>query len=243
MRKQYKIRWSRQDKKDLTNAVRKFNAKITREIKRNPDIAMFLPERITTEGLRSRIKTRQDLNRELNSINRFGRKDATKPVMTPLGLMTTRWEKNEIGIRVASINRRRSRTLKEADLKPEKGNTYVAENANLLPKKYNINKIKPSDWDKYKKGVFKQTISTYTAQGWENYKRSYLLSIEENLYQSENAKALKKLIESLDAETVYKGSFYSPNLDIVFTYDPKEQDWIVQRALETWEEYLNEVQR
>lgn len=243
MRKQSKIRWRRQDKKDIVNAVRKFNAKLTREIKKNPDIAMFLPARITTDEIRSRIQTRQDFNRELNSLNRFSRKGSTKPIITPQGLTTTQWEKNEIGIRVRTINRRRARMLKEANLSHEKGNTYLAEEMNLVPKNFNINEITVRNWDKYKKGVFKQSLSNYIRQGYENYKRGYLSSLQDTLSSNEYRQRIAEIVESLDSESVYKAGFYDPRLAMEFRYSPEEQERVDRLTLEMWEVYLNEIQR
>ena len=122
MPRQYNIKWRNKDKTRLSNTVRQLNAKITRTLKKNPELAPYLPERLTVQGLRDKIQTRQDFNREINSARRFLKPGAETPVTSATGIRTTRWEKREVGIKVGVINRRRNRELKKNEPYHGEGN-------------------------------------------------------------------------------------------------------------------------
>lgn len=45
MPKQYNIKWRKSDREKISKTVRKFNAKITRTLKKHPEFAPYLPEK------------------------------------------------------------------------------------------------------------------------------------------------------------------------------------------------------
>ena len=116
MSKYHKIRWSEQDTKEISRVVKNFNAKVSRLAKSNPEIANVLPEKVSTRQLKEMINTRQDLNRELNSLKRFSKKGSEKIVVVPnteYELKITKWQQTEMNRRVGIINRRRKARLDE----------------------------------------------------------------------------------------------------------------------------------
>ena len=157
MQKRYNIRWRDTDKKELAKAVRKFNAKRTRLLKQVPELEEFLPPKASTKEIRKSVKTRRDLKNELNSLERFMRKGAEKPIVTKEGIKTTVYEKKEISIKVRAINLRRAAELKKAAPSTEKGTMGTVRENNLKPKQYDIDKIKKSDWKKFVESVEKQS--------------------------------------------------------------------------------------
>ena len=114
MSKQYKIKWSEQDLKELNRTVKNFNAKITRLSKKDPSIANKLPEKVTTQEIKDLINSRQDLQRELKSLQRFSKRGAETIVDVPNndnGLQLTKWQRTEMNRRVGVINRKRQARL------------------------------------------------------------------------------------------------------------------------------------
>lgn len=123
MAKQYKIRWTNSDTRELGRAVRKFNTKIARLAKQNPSIENILPERVTSKELKEIILTRSDLKREINALERFSKKGAETLVKAPKtsnNVYTTKWQKEELTRRVAIVNRKRKARLKELSKLPAK---------------------------------------------------------------------------------------------------------------------------
>lgn len=226
MSRKSKIRWSKKDKQEVTNAVRNFNSKITRTLKKNPELADYLPSRITTAELIAKSETRQDFKRELNAVKRFMQKGAELPVMSETGIQTTKWEKKEIGLKVASINRSRTIERKKADVSTYKGTMGSIENAGLKPKNYNIDKIKARDWEKFKEAVDKQIKATYGDVKTEKYKENYLKAMQ-NVFGSEG-KDLFDRIQKIPADRLIRLFYDNPILQIDFVYDPQELDFLME---------------
>ena len=83
MSRKYNIRWREADEKELQRVVKNYNAKLSRLAKKNPEMKNALPDRVSAAQLRDMIETRQDLNRELNSLRRFSQKGAEELVEVP----------------------------------------------------------------------------------------------------------------------------------------------------------------
>ena len=74
MRKQYNIKWNESDGAELRRTVKNFNAKISRLQKKyndDPKKLSALPEKVSVKQIKDLVATRQDLKRELNSLQRF----------------------------------------------------------------------------------------------------------------------------------------------------------------------------
>lgn len=132
MGRQYNIKWSEADEKELKRVVRNYNAKINRLAKKNPKMKNALPDKLSSRDvteLKNLIVTRKDFNRELNSLKRFSNKgsedmfiilDSGETIKKEVydnnpdkykstyQTKITRWEKTEINRRVPIINKRRA---------------------------------------------------------------------------------------------------------------------------------------
>lgn len=235
MPRQYNIKWRNKDKTRLSNTVRQFNAKITRTLKKNPELAPYLPERLTVQGLRDKIKTRQDFNREVNSARRFLKPGAETPVTSATGIRTTKWEKREVGVKVGVINRRRSRELKKMNPTTEKGTMGTIRENNLRPKKYDIDKIKASDWDMFVYGVEKQIMSGYTAQKNKLYKQNFIKAVK-TAFGSKGTEIVE-MAHSIPADILVELYYNDPVLQIEFIYNPLEMQIKIDNIVEHLEPY------
>lgn len=109
MPRKYNIRWNEADEAELRRVVKNFNAKISR-LEKKPEYKSVLPEKVKAAQLREMIETRQDLNRELNSLRRFSERNAEEIVEIPdndYNLKITKWQKKEMTRREVIVNRRR----------------------------------------------------------------------------------------------------------------------------------------
>lgn len=235
MPRQYNIKWRNKDKTRLSNTVRQFNAKITRMLKKNPELAPYLPERLTVQGLRDKIQTRQDFNREIKSARRFLKPGAETPVTSATGIRTTRWEKREIGIKVGVINQRRNRELKKMNPTTEKGTMGTIRENNLRPKKYDIDKIKASDWDMFVYGVEKQIMSGYTAQKNELYKQNFIKAVK-TAFGSKGTEIVE-MAQSIPADILVELYYNDPVLQVEFIYNPLEMQIKIDNIVEHLEPY------
>ena len=127
MSKFYNIKWRSQDESEARRVIRNFNAKIRREIARNPRNKSALPQfynsntgefesRITFENFKNMIDTRADYNRELNALKRFSRRGAEQIIGIPGNYneaRTTRWQLQELSRRTSIINQKRKAKLEK----------------------------------------------------------------------------------------------------------------------------------
>ncbi len=132
MGKQYNIKWSEADEKELKRVVRNYNDKINRLAKKNPKMKNALPDKLYSRDvaeLKNSIVTRTDFKRELKALKRFSDRgsedmfiilDSGKTIkkevydnnpdkyQSTYKTYLTRWEKNEINRRVPIINKKRA---------------------------------------------------------------------------------------------------------------------------------------
>lgn len=235
-----KIKWRKKDNQKITSIVRRFNAKLTRTAKKNPELVPYLPERLTTTGLKEKINTRQDFNREVKSAERFLRKGAEEPITTQQGIKTTKWEVQETRYKVQQINRQRSAKRKKADVSTEKGTMGTIQANALQPKKFNINTISPSNWEAFKKSVEKQVGSNYYQEKDERYKENYLKALYNVFSSQDDFYQLQWYIKQIPASVLTQMYHDEPILQIDFIYDPIETEARFDAIMEMLASYVGE---
>ena len=109
-----KLTWKKSDEKKLSSYVQKFNAKRTREQRKNSNMAGVLPEKLDAQLLRKNIKNRKQLNIYYKQIERFMKTDL-KIVTNSQGFAITNYELNEVRYAVQSENARRRHEQKIID--------------------------------------------------------------------------------------------------------------------------------
>ena len=238
MRKPYNIKWRPSDLRRLTNIAKRFNAKLTRTVKKIPEAQYYLPERLNTATIRQTVKTRQDFNALLNSYERFLAPGAENPYVGKSGLITTYWQKREVGIRVGVINRRRARELKAANPSTLKGTMGTITENNLRPKKYNIDEILPSNWDKFLESVRKQSAASYSFDKMQLLKENYLKSVDAVFGGAPYANYLHELLDNLPPDLFTDAMYDNAYLDIDFVYDEHDMDMVFEKLIAEWNKYL-----
>lgn len=237
MSKRYSIKWRKSDQKLLSNAVRSFNAKRTRLIKQVPELEDFLPAKLVVKDIKASIQTRQDFNRELNSIKRFMKKGAEKTVYTKQGVKTTKYMVNELKIKVQTINRERARKLKEMNPTTEKGTMGSIKQNSLRPKQFNLENMSQKGWEKFVESVTKQSASTYWEERYNQYKENYLKALENQLGSHPLYETLKNKAEGMTPEELERVYYQEPNLQIDFIYDENEMEWVANLMNEAFDAY------
>lgn len=238
MPKRYNIKWRESDEKELAKAVRKFNAKRTRLLKQVPELEDFLPDKLNVQDIKRETKTRSDFNKTLNSINRFMRKGAEKPIVTEQGVKTTQYEKNELQIKIRTINQRRAAERKRANVSTEKGTMGTIQANNLNPKKVDINKVKKSDWKKFVESVEKQSKDIYQKEKYDRYKENFIKGLQ-NAF-GEKADQLISMVEQIDPATLTQMYYDDPIIQIDFIYDPIEMQAKIDAMTEHLQGYLDQ---
>lgn len=243
MSKRYSIRWNESDAQALSRAVKNFNAKIARLEKKDPSIKTALPERVSVKQLRELIDTRQDLNRELNALQRFTRRGAEEIVSIPdndYSLKLTKWQREEMNRRIGVINRKRALRLKAVQaIEMQSGGEDLgytvgqfgmgkAEEVSLTPLKAFTPKMSRADALKKFKHIVKESQSGFFDRKDETLRENYITGIRRN-YRPEDADELEEAIRDLSFNEFYKR----------WRADPGAMEWASKTPTET--EYLGYV--
>lgn len=120
MAKQYNIRWTENDSKQLSKAVRNYNAKVKRLESKYADIPnAVIPEKLTMKEMREVIGTRRDLQKELKSLQNFTQRGSEELVRanTEDTILLTKWQKQELLKREKLINKARTERREQLESK------------------------------------------------------------------------------------------------------------------------------
>lgn len=230
------IKWRDADTQRLENEIKRFNAKIYRTKRNHPELADILP---TTIKKADKLKMfadlkdapRSEFNKQMNSLARFNRKGAEKPVVSKTGLKATAWEKREIGLKVAQINRERTKERKRLEAMDvtsrgepvglKRGQMGSIRMNELRPKTFNFDKIRSGkEWEKYKESVNAQTDHSVRKRIMEGYKTNYLKAID-NVF-GDHATKLKDMLSILPAELINDTYYSEQEADIQYVYEPQQ---------------------
>lgn len=233
MSREHSIRWRQSDEQELRRVVKNFNAKLTRLAKKNPDVINYLPDKISFADLKNTITTRKEFNRELNSLKRFTKRGSETIVTAKeSGLKTTKWEKNEVAIQVGIINRERTRKRKmlekeEVTTRGQKTNLTRAQMSSirmneLNKKTFNFDKIKKSDWKKYKETVKKQSHPNFQSEADNRLRENYIKGLKEVFGDTEETKKLEQQIMDMPLKDFITKFYKEQEATVTFIYDPIE---------------------
>ena len=215
------IRWREQDVDLLRREIRNYNRKIDRLMKTGaPEVKAALPPKMSLKTARSQIKTRSEFNATIKSIKRLTARGSEQLIKTRGGVTAPKFEIKEIEARVRSINARRKQQLSRLGT-IEPGNIPMMgriREANLQPKKP-VGKIRPEDWEEYKRSVLKQSDKLYSQRMAAQYKANYLKGLEE-LFSTEEITDIRKKIDKYTDEEFVEMSLSDDVLYVQFYSDP-----------------------
>lgn len=245
MSKQYNIRWRESDEQELKRVVRNFNAKIDRLAKKDPKNANTLPEKVRVGQLKELIDTRQDLKRELKSLQRFSKRGSEELVEIPdsqYNIKITAWQKQEMSIRAGLVSRKRKKRkseLEELEVKSrgqelgyKVGQVGMgkADEIALRPIKAFYRTMNRVDVNKRFKSLVKQSQSTYFNRADEQYRKNYINSLLENYNSEDIGDVIQKIEEMSIKDFIALVKSEDPNFE--FNYPPNEDEY---------EQYVNQI--
>lgn len=238
MPKTYNIKWRAKDAKQLSGKVRTFNAKRTKLIKLVPELEDILPPKQNVKELRESILTRNDFNKVLARLDRFLVKGAEDTITTEGGVVTTKYQINELKIQQRTINQIRAAKREKADPSTLRGTMGSIKKMNLRPKTLNIDKAQKESWDNIVNIYEKQSMDKYYKEHDELYKENYLKALKKTYGTFAGYEEIRKLIESLPPSTVVDMYFFDPNLQMDFLYPIPGED--VNKDFEFYVNSLND---
>lgn len=222
MAKSNKIRWRSVDQVRVSRIAQRFNAKITRVIKKHPEWADIMPNRVNAKELSERLKngTRRQFDREMNRLERFLRKGAEMPYTTKSGVATTVWQKKEIDNTFRAINAKRRAERKKLDPSIFKGNLHSIQENNLLQRKNTVQEISPKYWKEFVRNLDYQLEQEYKDKS-NIYKMNLLKAISNILGEKSE---LYDLVSQVAPERIKRFADTSSLISISFLYEPLEPE-------------------
>lgn len=245
MPKQYNIRWSENDNKELQRSVKNFNAKLKRLEEKYSGTDVILPEKITVKQMRELVNTRRDLQRELKSLQKFTQRGSEEVVSVPKtdnNIQLTKWQKEEMSKRAGVINRKRTIRRKELEAKELEsgGKSLGYTRGDIGMGKVEVNQLRPTSTftKKMSKADVKAKFEHFMRESQSDYwhkrdvlmRENFIKALEENF----NPKDIKDVVEhirNMDLEE-FKDKLLSNPEDFNTAYPPDE---------EQYEGYLNEL--
>jgi hypothetical protein len=253
------INWRASDAERLEKEIRRFNAKVSRTKRAHPELENILPETIKKSDKAKMIeeikaKPRSEFNKQINSLSRFSKRGAEQVIVSKTGNAVTKWEKNEVALKVAQINRERARerkavqnmdvTSRGESVGLKRGQMGSERLNELHPKKFNFDKIKGGkEWEKFKASVERQASPEARDKRMEEYKANYIKGLKEAF--GEYANDIIEIVESLPAEKVVSTYYGEQEATIAFFYEKQDMDLKLDILEGIWqgakEEHDNEV--
>ena len=108
---------SKSSVKELQKAVNNFNAKVRRL--ENVDREIDIPEKESITAIKDRVTSKWDLNREIDRLERFTKRNAEELIQNKSGVVLSRWEFENIQREQRRLSARLSREIERyGNIKP-----------------------------------------------------------------------------------------------------------------------------
>jgi hypothetical protein len=247
MSKQYNIQWRRSDYSKLSWTIRQFNEKLSNVSWNRPDIAGLQPDKLDYKTVKESIKTRQDLNRFINSHKRYLREGAEEVIKSNRGAVATKWEEKEFRIMQGAENLRRTNARKKLEQqevtvagkstgvkRAEMGK--IKENATKHSKK-KFKNMSQKEWENAFKLFDKKMRSDYREEQLNRYKDNYV----KGLRNAGFSKELQELVERVPASKLIEIADTDDTATIDFIYDPVEHKLKNDTLTDLWVGVLNNL--
>lgn len=205
----------------------------------------FVPDRVSKKEAIQSIETRADYNRLINSLQRFSKRGAEKPVTSTRGAKSTQWEVEEFKHKQRIENARRTRErkkLEQQDVKSRGKSTGVKraemgsikENS-LKPSRKNFQNLSQKEWELAKKNIDNMLNANYRDEKKLKMKENYI----KGLITAGFPDSLIDIIRGMDIDTFVETVANDQEATFDFIYDPLELQVKAEALKETWTNAVN----
>lgn len=229
---------------ELAKAVKRFNAKRSRLIKRDQAAEKYLPNKQSVKELRALIGNKKDERVILHDLNKFMEKGAESPIVTKQGVTTTRWQVDRLTRQTRRINSFRKRERERLE-KERQAKGYAAtsierfENAPRKPSRYQT--IRPGTWDEFIALSQIESLSTYVDWRDKQYTDNYLSALKGELGDTSLVDEIADVLSALSPEEIGKALKDDPLLEIDFLYSPEEREMKIYYLIDRWVNYAKKI--
>ena len=243
MPRKSKIRWRDSDTQELQRIINNYNQKLYRLNKNKPELADYLPQRMTMTQAVEKIESRADFNRLANSLQRFSRRGAETPVTSSRGAKATQWEVEEFTRAQQIDNARKTRERKELEQQEVKiagkgqGKTRAEMGSikqnELKPSKGKFDSKSQEEWNRAKKALDERLRASYT----EDSRRYMMVNYIRGLRHAGFSEELVNYITTIDPDKFATIVDTDEAASFDFIYDPIELKVKEDKLWDVWEEH------
>lgn len=240
------IRWGDSDKKKLAIAVANYNRKRTR-LKKAGISPEQLPPKVLTKDIRENVITRNDLKREISSLERFMKDGAEELVTNKYGLTLTKYQVKEAQYMRDRINRyRKAEKERIGELEAKsRGETLGYKRSimetirmnELKPKQFNFENIEKRHWEARWENLKKQATPHYIMLERNiDTKDNYLKALENVFGDNEAINDLRELLDKVPIKKFIDTFYSDAQADFDYVYDTQSNDYDekVENVLNAW---------
>lgn len=244
--------WTQKRSSDLSEAVRRYNYKLTVTAKKNPAIAPLLPAKQTVKSLKKSIKNQRELNQVIKQLEYIYNPKAIELTADPsTGEAYLKYSVDVAEMQAKEINARRKKRLKDskeaertkAGRIPEPEDEVVKAVARGQFKSFKafqkyVNAAFWSNYDEAKVTLFqKNTIRALEKTVSPEYLGRYALMEEVEL-----SKKIQALVNKLTPEEIYTIYKAHPDVFIINEYYTAGDNIAnLEYMLDKWEEAIAEL--
>ncbi len=243
-------RISKDSEKELKRAISKFNSKVKRL--ETVDKEIDIPEKESISAIKDRVSSKWDLNREIDRLERFTKRNAEELIKNKSGVVMSKWEFENLQREQKRLNARLLRDIERyGNIKPkefgkEQSVTYAQMGDEKLSNlKARQRAISGKSLSKINRSQLKdlQSLMNKTAANYrkdkeifyDNYIDGTLLNTAYFVgYDEEKIKYIKDKLSELTPTQFTKAFEQEQALkDIQLRYDLTKEDGITPQLLET----------
>lgn len=226
------IRWKYADRRKLQQVISSYNARITRELNKNPEAVLYAPNKVTYEAIRAGINTRDDYNRVIKRLQRIHQKDSFQPVNSGAGEVRTKYEVKEARILTNATNRK-IRNYFDRVSTDSTSRREIAE-TNFFIKPFHFKGMPQGSFERFVTGMEKQLARLQNpAVIDKNYFYQYLGALAQQLGVGKG-EPLYEFIHDLPMNAVSQARFENPFLTVTATYNPTDSEELYTTIYEQW---------
>lgn len=147
--------------KELQRIINNYNAKISRLQKKNPEMAEYLPEKVTKREVLESVENKTELNKVKNSLKRFSKRGSENLVQLPQGDYTTQYAVDELKRSAKAFNSKVIRTWRKD-----------AENRDKVPDRVSVKDLLESAESKSDIERINSSLQRFQRRGAEDFVKS-----------------------------------------------------------------------
>lgn len=243
MSKYHKIKWSENDKKELSRLIKNYNAKIDYHAKKNGS-KEGLPEKLKVKEVKANIVSKKDFNRILDKIALFLKKGGEQILENKNGVKITKAEYQYTMKNINELNAKNEKERNKMLNEPVYVNGELLMTArrmstlnNLQPFIFNFNNI--TDFQSYAKYFESKLFDVH----WKLEEQAYLETLIECIegqYSKKNIKILTKLFKTVGGKKLldlYYEGYEIVKHDFHYRIDITEEEKINQ-TIEVLKKYV-----